>query len=77
MGSPINVGQIEPLSNGGTWVNLPAPLEVDQMKFTVNGISGQWYHQDVAALNEIEVIGQAAEPYVVILKATYLPIIVK
>jgi hypothetical protein len=77
VGSPINVGPIEPLSNGGTWINLPSVLEVDRMRFTVNGISGRWYNQDVAALNEIEVTGQATEPYVVILKANYLPVILK
>ena len=77
IGSPINIGQIEPLSNGGTSVNLPSPLEVDQIKFTVNSVSGKWSYEDVAALNEIEIIGQAAEPYVITFKATYLPLIIK
>lgn len=76
-GSPINVGQVEPLSNGGTSINLPSPLEVDRITFTINSIAGKWHYQDVAALNEIEVIGQAAEVYEITFESTYLPLIFK
>ncbi|MFN8458459.1 MAG: hypothetical protein U0401_28035 [Anaerolineae bacterium] len=77
VGSAVNTGQIEPLSAGGTAINLPSPLEVDQIKFTVNSISGKWHHQDVAALNELEIIGMAAVPFQSPIKYTYLPVVLK
>jgi hypothetical protein len=77
VGSPLNVGQIEPLANGGSWFNLPAALDVDQIKFTVNITAGKWYSQNVAALNEIEVIGQAATPFQAPAINTYLPTVLK
>ena len=74
---PLSVGQIEPLSNGGTWVNLSTPQEIDRLTFTVESVSGQWYHQNVAALNEIEVIGRATEIVTVTFTSVYLPAIQK
>jgi hypothetical protein len=62
VGGTLNVGPIEPLSAGGTWVTLPAPVRIDRLRFTVQSISGKWWWEDVAALNEIEVLGMAAEP---------------
>jgi hypothetical protein len=62
VGEPIPVGQVEPLTNGGTLVTLPTPQTADRVRFTVNSISGRWWWDEVAALNEIEVIGAAAEP---------------
>jgi len=62
VGNPINVGQIEPLANGGTWVNLGSPITIDQLTFTVNATAGYWYWSTIAALNEIEVIGMASSP---------------
>ena len=77
VGSSMSVGQIEPLSNGGTSVNLPALLEIDQLTFTVGGTTGQWNYKDVAALNEIEVIGQATKLYTIVYQSVYLPVVVK
>ena len=57
----IPVGPILPLSDGGTLITLTTPQEIDRLRLTISAISGQWYWTDVAALNEIEVIGQAAE----------------
>jgi hypothetical protein len=62
VGDPVAVGRVEPLSNGGTLITLPTAQIADQVRFTVNSISGRWWWDEVAALNEIEVIGAAAEP---------------
>lgn len=62
VGDPMAVGRVEPLSNGGTLVTLPTPQVADALRFTVNSISGRWWWDKVAALNEVEVIGAAAEP---------------
>ncbi|MCB0063395.1 MAG: hypothetical protein KDE19_14840 [Caldilineaceae bacterium] len=59
-GASVAVGRVEPLSAGGTLVTLAQPLEVDEIRFTITEISGQWWYNDVAALSEIEVIGMAA-----------------
>lgn len=75
VGSPINVGQVEPLSNGGTLINLPLPVKIDRLRFTVDVINGKWWYADVAALNEIEVIGTAADRFTITIRKAYLPII--
>ncbi|HZY44721.1 MAG TPA: hypothetical protein VFF70_08230, partial [Anaerolineae bacterium] len=77
VGGPIAVGQVEPLSNSGTLINLPQPIQIDRLRFTVNAINGKWWWDDVAALNEIEVIGMAAERYTINIQRVYLPIIRK
>jgi hypothetical protein len=61
--STISVGQVEPFTTTttGTLITLPVPIQIDRLTFTVDAISGKWYSEDVAALNEIEVIGQAVE----------------
>jgi hypothetical protein len=59
----IGVGQILPLSDGGTVIDLATPLEIDRLRLTIEAVSGQWHWKEVAALNEIEVMGQAAEPW--------------
>lgn len=56
-GSPLNVGQVESLADGGTLITLNNPTVLDKLRFTVTGTTGYWYWQTVAALNEIEVIG--------------------
>jgi hypothetical protein len=61
-GSPVNslaTGRIEPLENGGTLFSFDPPVEIDRLRLTVDAVSGRWYWSEVAALNEIEVIGQA------------------
>lgn len=63
VGGDVNVGQVQPLANGGTLLTLAAPLRVDKLTFTVNATTGYWWWDRVAALNEIEVTGQAAETY--------------
>jgi hypothetical protein len=59
----IAVGQILPLSEGGTLLELAAPLEIDRLRLTIEQVNGRWHWNQVAALNEIEVVGQAAEPW--------------
>lgn len=74
----LAVGRIEPLANGGTLVTLPAPMTVDQLRFTVNQITGRWHWSEVAALNEIEVIGQAAEQFPLLqIWQTFLPGVIR
>ncbi|MDX1522335.1 MAG: hypothetical protein R3264_11965, partial [Anaerolineae bacterium] len=78
VGGAISVGQIEPLSNGGTTIELGTPVEIDRLTFTVENVSGRWYHQTVAALNEIEVSGQATEMFSISLsERLYLPLVLK
>jgi hypothetical protein len=60
---PLHTGRILPLTDGGILITLDTPLTIDQLRLTVNSTSGRWYWDNVAALNEIEVIGMAAEPY--------------
>ena len=75
VGSPIDVGRIEPLSGGGTLVTLPAPRVVDEVRLTITAVTGRWYWSTVAALSEIEIEGQAAEPWPnVQVSETYLPL---
>ena len=57
------VGRILPLSEGGTLLTLDEPLTIDRLRLTIQTVSGRWYWSQVAALNEIEVIGRAAEPW--------------
>jgi hypothetical protein len=59
----IAVGQILSLSDGGTLVELATPLEIDRLRLTIENVNGRWHGDEVAALNEIEVIGQAAEAW--------------
>lgn len=61
LGANLPVGRVEPLANGGTLITLPAPLAIDKLRFTINSVTGRWSWEHVAALNEIEVIGMAAE----------------
>jgi hypothetical protein len=63
VGGDIGVGRVEPSSNGGTQTTLSAPARIDRLRFVVNSINGRWWWDQVAALNEIEVIGVAAEPF--------------
>ncbi len=56
-GSPLNVGQVEALADGGTQITLNQPTVLDKVRFTINSTTGYWYWETVAALNEIEVIG--------------------
>lgn len=70
----LNVGRIEPLEDGGTLITLASPLVIDRLRFTVTDTSGRWYWSEVAALNEIEVIGMAAEPFPLLeLSRAFLP----
>jgi hypothetical protein len=65
-GSQVNTlatGRIEPLDNGGTLLTFDPPVEFDRLRLTVDAVTGRWYWDEVAALNEIEVIGQATEPW--------------
>jgi hypothetical protein len=62
-GPPIPVGRVEPLENGGTLITLPSPVVIDRLRFEILTTAGRWWWDEVAALNEIEVIGQAAEPW--------------
>ncbi|MEZ4622632.1 MAG: hypothetical protein R2867_45025 [Caldilineaceae bacterium] len=59
-GAPVAVGRVEPLESGGTLITLPEPLEIDRLRFTIESITGRWWWEEVAALNEIEVMGMVA-----------------
>ena len=48
---------------GGTLLTFDPPLEIDRLRLTVDAVTGRWYWSEVAALNEIEVIGQVTEPW--------------
>jgi hypothetical protein len=61
--APLHTGRILPLTDGGTLITLDTPLTINRLRLTVNTTSGRWYWDHVAALNEIELIGMAAEPY--------------
>jgi hypothetical protein len=62
-GAAISVGRVEPLVAGGTQVILDTPVTADRVRFTIAATSGRWWWSQVAALNEIEVIGKSAEPF--------------
>lgn len=62
VGEAISSGRIYPLSEGGTLITLDGPVTIDQLRLTVTETAGRWYWDEVAALNEIEVMGMAAEP---------------
>jgi hypothetical protein len=48
------------------------------LRFTINSIFGSWYWSEVAGLNEIEVIGMAAEPWPLLtIFQTFIPMIEK
>lgn len=69
-------GRIEPLENGGTLITFNTPVEIDRLRLTIDAVTGRWYWDEVAALNEIEVIGQAAEAWPLLeISYTFLPII--
>ena len=69
-----SVGRIEPLANGGTLITFASPLVIDRLRLTITDTSGRWYWSEVAALNEIEVIGAAAEPFPLLqISRTFLP----
>lgn len=75
---PIAVGRIEPWVNGGTLITLDPPVVIDRLRFTVDGITGRWWWNEIAALNEIEVIGMATEPYPLLeLWRIFVPSIIK
>lgn len=57
----LNVGQINSYAEGGTEIVLNAPLIVDKLRLTVNETAGYWYWRQVAALNEIVVMGMDDE----------------
>ncbi len=61
VGDSLTVGQVEPLANGGTLITLPEPTKIDKLRFTITAISGRWWWDEVAALNEVEVLGMAGE----------------
>ncbi len=72
----VPIGRINPLSDGGTLIELATPLVIDQLRLTINSTSGRWHWSQVAALNEIEVIGQAAEPWPVLqIWQAWLPLV--
>ncbi len=53
----LDVGRVNSYAEGGTIINLATPLVIDRLRLTVNSTEGYWYWQNVAALNEIEVMG--------------------
>jgi hypothetical protein len=69
-----NVGQVEPLTNGGTWVTPPSPIKLNRLTFTINATQGYWGWHHVAALNEVEVMGMATQTYSVNIRQTFLPL---
>jgi hypothetical protein len=69
------IGQIEPLTNGGTTVSFATPIKLDRLTFTINAVAGDWYGNTIAALNEIEVIGMATQIYTVNVRQNFLPLI--
>lgn len=74
--SSQTTGRIEPLTTGGTLLTFEPPLEIDELRLTVAAVNGRWYWSEVAALNEIEVIGQASTPWPeLVITHTYLPLI--
>jgi hypothetical protein len=71
-----NVGRVEPLENGGTLITLGSATTIDQLRFTVQSVTGRFCWSEVAALNEIEVIGMAAEPWPLLeILKVFLPVI--
>ncbi len=59
----VQVNRIEPYANGGTEIVLDTPLAIDRLKLTINATQGAFHYEAVAALNEIEVIGKAAQTW--------------
>ncbi|MCB8950592.1 MAG: hypothetical protein H6650_01125 [Ardenticatenales bacterium] len=68
----VNVGRVHALSDGGTTITLPQPLIADHLRFKIQSVHGRWWWENVAALNEIEVIGRAATPTSATLQHVYL-----
>ncbi len=56
-------GRILPLEQGATHLAFNSPLLADAVRLRIDDVSGRWWWEQVAALNEIEVIGRAAEPW--------------
>jgi len=78
VGDAIGVGRVEALENDGTLITLPTPVVADQLRFTINSVAGRWHWETVAALNEIEVIGLAAEaPAPLEPQQIFLPVVVR
>lgn len=74
----VSADRIEPLSSGGTVVTLATPVVADRLLFTVDAVSGRFNYDVVAALNEIEVIGKASQPWPLLeYSKTYLPLAVR
>lgn len=59
----VATGRIEPLTNDGTLLTFDPPVTIDRLRLTVEATSGSFRSRDVAALNEIEVFGQATEAW--------------
>lgn len=71
-----STGRIEPLDNGGTLITFNTPIEMDRLRLTIEAVTGRWYWDEVAALNEIEVIGQAAEAWPLLeISQIFLPVV--
>ena len=77
VGNPVPVAQVASLSEGGTLITLTTPRQIDRLTFTIDAIEGKWWYQDVAALNEIEVIGKATQSITVDVNQVYLPILAR
>ncbi|MFN8488639.1 MAG: hypothetical protein U0350_13650 [Caldilineaceae bacterium] len=76
IGDNLPVGRVEPLASGGTLITLPAPVVLDKLRFTIGSITGRWSWEQVAALNEVEVIGMAAEaPAPLVVRKLFLPMV--
>lgn len=72
----IDVGRIQPMSQGGTLIDLGGTLEIDKLRLTINETSGRYWWGIVGAIAEIEVIGTNAEPWPLVQPtATFLPLI--
>jgi hypothetical protein len=70
----FSINRVEPLENGGALLVLDTPIVMDQLRFTVESLSGRWHWQEVAALNEIEVIGMAGGAWPVqVIHSVFLP----
>jgi hypothetical protein len=78
VGADLPVGRVEPLTNGGTLLTLAAPVVTDHLRFTIRTTTGLWSWEQVAALNEIEVVGMAAEaPPTLEVRKVFLPMVVR
>lgn len=75
----VTVDRVEPLATGGTLITLAEPVVIDSLRFTIDAISGEWWHEEVAALSEVEVLGMDAEvlmlPPEAMTEKIYLPVV--